>query len=67
MTTLFAPNEGENIIGTPDSWQGDPLRCSACGQLIERHTRKVPEEKIINIPSVGCQCERRPTLVHQKI
>jgi hypothetical protein len=65
-------DEGERIIGAPTSWQGDPLRCSTCGQLIERHTHKVtlakgkPEERTIEVPSVGCRCERRPTLVRHE-
>jgi len=59
--------EGESIIGAPLSWVDDPVRCSICGQLIARKMRKVviakgkSEEKTIEVPSVGCQCERRPT------
>jgi hypothetical protein len=33
-------DEGERIVGAPATWQGEELRCSVCGQLIERYNRK---------------------------
>jgi hypothetical protein len=60
--------ESEKILTPPESWQGDPLRCVDCGELIEWRKRTVvfdkgnPTEKRIIVPSVGCECNRRPTL-----
>jgi hypothetical protein len=51
------------IIGAPASWQGDPLRCRDCGELIGPKSRVVViHEEPITVESVGCRCNRRPVL-----
>ncbi len=63
-------SQGERIVGMPVSWQGDPLRCIDCGELIgpkERvvviHKGESNEQRII-VPSVGCRCNRRPPALY---
>jgi hypothetical protein len=65
------------IISAPASWQGDPLRCADCGELVGPKRRVVVSQKTktskggkeeieseerMTVPSVGCRCHRRPTL-----
>jgi hypothetical protein len=69
------------IIGAPDSWQGDPLRCVDCGELVGPKQRvvviqrtktsksgkeEIESEERITVPSFGCRCNRRPVVAKQE-